>query len=103
MEDAVFVFQEGENREKARALKRRHSEIFRLEGKCEPHPRVFKIFSKVGFNREVRIYLRQQLQHPGIDHIPEPEESVLDTRAEQFKLPAVVRQKAAEARGVSRI
>ena len=42
MEHAVFVFEEGKNREQARAAERRHAEIFRLEGKREADARVAK-------------------------------------------------------------
>ena len=61
MEDAVFVFEERENREQARAAERRHAEIFRLEGEREADARVAKEAAEIGVDRLMRPEHRKHL------------------------------------------
>ena len=70
MEDAVFVFEEGEDREQARAAERRHAEVFRLKGKREADARVAEEAAEIGVERLMRPEHRQHLEQARVARGP---------------------------------
>ena len=55
MPDAVFVFEEGEDGEQARALERRHAEVLRLERERELQARVVEVARQLRVQRLPRL------------------------------------------------
>ena len=102
MKDAVFVFEEGENREQARAAERRHAEVFRLEGKRQANAVIAKEASEIGVHRLMRTEHRQHLEQAHVDEVLPAEERRLEARLHPRELGAVFVEKTAEARRVVR-
>ena len=91
MEDAVFVFEKREDREKARAAERRHAEVFRLKGERQADARVAEEAAEIGVQRLMRPEHRQHLQQARIDEVLPAEEGRLEARLHARELGAVLR------------
>ena len=102
MEHAVFVFEERENREQARAAERRHAEIFRLKGKRQADARVAKKASEISVDRLMRAQHRKHFQQPHIDQVLPAEERCFKTRLHAPELGAIFVEETAETWRVAR-
>ena len=101
VKDAVLVFEEGQDREQARALERRHAEILRLEREGEPHARVGEVAPQILVDAREGPERRQRRQHGGRHEVERARERLLEHRPEAFELVAVVVEEAADLRGIA--
>ena len=70
MKHAVFVFEEAQDAEQARAAERRHAEIFRLKTERKAHPLIGEEALEIGVHGLMRTQHRQHLEQAGLDQSP---------------------------------
>ena len=102
MKDAVFVFQEGKNREQARTAERRHAEIFRLKAKRQAHTVVGEESFQVGIHRLMRTQHGEHLEQAGLHQVLPAQEGAFQARLHERELGAVLVEETAEAGSVIR-
>ena len=78
--DAVFVFQEREDRKQARATEWRHAKVFRLERECQPDPLVTEETAEFRIEALPRLEQRHQFEQVGVGEIPPAFERLFQKR-----------------------
>src|SRR6478609_10769360 len=100
MPHAELVFQEGQDREEARAIEGGHAQVLRLKRESEANTRVAEVASEFAIERPPRPQKRELLHElPGKEIAP-AEERPFEGRSEGFELGAILSQEAAQIRRI---
>ena len=100
--DPMLIFEEAEDGEEAGAAERRHPQVFGLEGEGEPHQRMAEMPAEILVDRGMRPQQRQAFQHLRMEEAEDRLERLLQDRAEDVQLGAVLGDEGAEALGIGR-
>ena len=98
---AVLVFEEGEDREQARAAEGRHAEVLRLKAEGQADARVLEVALQLLINGAERPSPGRRGEGLLGEQVPPAVEGALEHRAEGLELASVVGHVALELRGVA--
>ncbi len=101
MKDAVLVLEEREDREEARAIERRHPQVFRLERHRQPDPRVVEIAAELAVEREPGPEQGKDLQELGREQVAPAQEGRFEDAPELVHLDPIVGQEPRKLAGVA--
>ena len=96
VKDAVLVLEEREDREEARAVERRHPQVFRLERHRQPDPRIVEIAAQLAVEREPGPQQGKHLEQLRREQVAPAQERRFQDAPELVHLDAVVVQEAAQ-------